>query len=142
MKKFYRVFTLCLVGALLLGALISCRGGEEQSEGGPGEHIDYAASVTLDMSSETVKQEVTVKAYVDGDTTHFHIPESVIEGGVLKARYLAVNTPESTGKIEEWGKAASNYTKEKLQSAASILIESDDSKWNLDSTGGRYLVWV
>lgn len=142
MKKFYRVLTLCLVGALLLGALISCGGGEEQSEGGPGEHIDYAASVTLDMSSETVKQEVTVKAYVDGDTTHFHVPESVIPGGVLKARYLAVNTPESTGKIEEWGKAASNYTKEKLQSAASILIESDDGKWNLDSTGGRYLVWV
>ncbi|MBO7303554.1 MAG: thermonuclease family protein, partial [Clostridia bacterium] len=58
------------------------------------------------------------------------------------ARYLAINTPESTGNIEEYGKAASNYTREKLSSATSIILESDDGKWNVDSTGGRYLVWV
>lgn len=27
-------------------------------------------------------------------------------------------------------------------SASSIIVESDDANWNLDSTGGRYLVWV
>ncbi len=105
-------------------------------------HTDFAGELSLKMSSETVKQTVTVKAYVDGDTTHFHVPESVIPGGVLKARYLAINTPESTGKIEEWGKAAAKFTKEKLESATSIIVESDTDKWNVDSTGGRYLVWV
>ncbi len=105
-------------------------------------HTDFAGELTLKMSSETVKQTVTVKAYVDGDTTHFNVPESVIPGGVLKARYLAINTPESTGKIEEWGKSAANFTKEKLMSATSILVESDTDQWNVDSTGGRYLVWV
>jgi micrococcal nuclease len=94
------------------------------------------------MSSNTLKQEVTVHAYIDGDTTHFNVPETVMPGGVLKARYLAINTPESTGKIEPWGKTASNYTKETLKNATSIIIESDDGKWNADSTGGRYLVWV
>ena len=61
---------------------------------------------------------------------------------MLKARYLAVNTPESTGKIEEWGKAASRFTREKLENAEEIWIESDDTAWNLDSTGARFLVWV
>ncbi len=106
------------------------------------EYVDYAASVELNMASNTVKQEVTVKTFIDGDTTHFNIPESVIESGVLKARYLSINTPESTGKVEEYGKTASEYTKEKLSAATSIIIESDDDKWNSDSTGERYLVWV
>ena len=108
----------------------------------PGEIVDYAAVLKLDMSSETLKQVVTVKNYVDGDTTHFNVPQNVAEGGVLKARYLAIDTPESTGKIEAYGKKASKFTKEKLSSSSSILVESDNGSWNRDSTGSRYLVWV
>ena len=108
----------------------------------PQVHVDYAGSVKLDMSSETLKQEVTVKAFIDGDTTHFHVPTSVHPTGVIKARYLSVNTPESTGKIEEWGKTASNFTKEKLSTATSIIIESDTATLNADSTGDRYLLWI
>ncbi len=104
--------------------------------------VDYAAQLTLNMASETVKTAVTVKTFVDGDTVHFNVPESVCESGVLKARFLAVNTPESTGKIEEYGKAASRFTREKLENAVALLIESDDGQWNLDSTGDRHLVWV
>ena len=108
----------------------------------PAEVIDYAGSIKLDMSSNTAKQEVTVKTFVDGDTTHFYVPTSVMPTGVLKARYLAINTPESTGKIEEWGKKASNFTKEKLSSATSIILESETGIWDPDSTGDRYLCWV
>lgn len=104
--------------------------------------VDYADTTKLNMNSETVKLEVTVKTFIDGDTTHFNVPTDVSEDGVLKARYLAINTPESTGKIEEYGKRASNFTKEKLSSAVSIIIESDDENWNKDSTGQRFLVWV
>ena len=106
------------------------------------EHIDYAASAELNMSSNSAKAEVTVKTYIDGDTTHFNVSESVVETGVLKARYISINTPESTGKIEEYGKAASNFTKEKLSQATSIIVESDDENWNMDSTSERHLVWV
>jgi len=106
------------------------------------EEIDYAGTVALDMESATLKQEVTVKQYIDGDTTHFHVPEDQISGGVLKARYLSINTPESTGKIEEFGKKASAFTREKLSGATSIIIESENDTWNADSTGDRYLVWV
>lgn len=103
---------------------------------------DFVSELKLDLTSNTLKEEVTVKNYIDGDTTHFNVSRDVNETGVLKARYLAINTPESTGKIEEWGKCASRFTKEKLQSAVSIIIESDNNEWNLDSTGSRYLVWV
>ena len=107
-----------------------------------GSPRDFASEVKLNMASETLKIKVSVHSFVDGDTTHFNVPESIVESGILKARYLAINTPESTGKIEEWGKKASKFTREKLSQATSIIIESDDGNLNVDSTGGRYLVWV
>lgn len=124
----------------LLFFLFAAYGGSALAESAGA--VDYAALVKLNMSSETLKQEVSVKTFVDGDTTHFNVPQSVIETGVLKARYLGINTPESTGKIEEYGKKASAFTREKLENAVSIIIESDNAQWNRDSTGSRYLVWV
>ena len=67
-------------------------------DGMAGGFVDYAASVRLNWKSETAKQEVTVESFVDGDTTHFAVPKEIAADGVLKARYLAINTPESTGK--------------------------------------------
>ena len=108
----------------------------------PAEVVDYAASLKLDMSSSTAKEEATVKTYVDGDTVHFHVDTALIADGVLKARFLAVNTPESTGKVEEFGKTAANFTKEKLSAATSIILESETEEWEKDTTGDRNLVWV
>ena len=144
MRPAIKRVALLLSICLLLSSLAAC--GDPQATTGatqPGiVEVDYAAQLKLDMNSSTLKQEVTVKGFVDGDTVHFNVPESVMPGGVLKARFLAINTPESTGKIEEYGKAASNFTREKLESAVSIILESDSNTWNADSTGGRYLVWV
>ncbi len=160
MKLFSRIISALAVICLVLVCFTACgeaNPGQEtppvqESPVAPGtpvpsaseplEVVDYVSQLKLDMSTDTLKQKVTVKTFVDGDTTHFYVPESVMENGVLKARYLAVNTPESTGKIEEYGKKASEFTKEKLSAATSIIIESDDGNWNADSTGGRYLVWV
>ena len=145
MKK--RLFSLLAALCIILGCLAGCNSDsgnqpEVTTTEPTAENVDYAGAVELDMNSETAKQEVTVKAFIDGDTTHFHVPNSVVDTGLLKARYLAVNTPESTGEIEPWGKKASNFTREKLSTAVSIVIESDDANWNADSTGGRHLVWV
>ena len=150
-----RLFALLAALCLTLGCLAGCSNTTNSNETTPTEpaatvqkepvaveSVDFAGTVELDMDSETVKQEVTVKSFIDGDTTHFYVPSTVVDTGLLKARYLGVDTPESTGKIEEWGKKASNFTKEKLSSATSIIIESDDDNWNVDSTGGRHLVWV
>ena len=139
-----KVLAVTLTLCVFLCALAGC-GNSQPTTGSKApevEAVDYAGQLKLDMNSSTKKLEVTVKAYIDGDTVHFHVPESEMEGGVLKARFIAINTPESTGKIEEYGKAASNFTKETLKKATSIILESDNDKWNADSTGGRYLVWV
>ena len=143
MKKL-AVLLLALV--LLAGVFVSCESGEAEvtTEGviELGEFIDYAATLKFNPNSGRLYTEATVKTFVDGDTTHFNVPTSVSSGGVLKARYLGINTPESTGQIEPWGKKASNYTKRALSSAVSIIVESDTAGWNPDSTGDRYLVWV
>ena len=149
-----KVLIYLLLAAILLCSFTGCTEAQPQpsqtiAETTPAttapvvvENVDYAGTLVLDMNSNTLKQEVTVKQFIDGDTTHFHVPASVNRGGVLKARYLGINTPESTGKIEEYGKKASAFTKEKLSGATSIIIESEDGNWNADSTGDRYLVWV
>lgn len=156
MEHMKKSVILLLIVSLLVSCLYGCAETPAQptealqsaetaatvGETTPLETVDYAASVKLDMSSETAKQEVTVKMFIDGDTTHFHVPTSVSDNGVLKARYVAINTPESTGKIEEYGKKASAFTKEKLSAATSIIIESESTTWDPDSTGSRFLAWV
>jgi len=157
MKK---LLALLLALCAILGCLAGCNGEKtpatEPATTNPavtdpgatepqelGEFIDYAGSVKLDFgSSKTAKQQVSVKGFIDGDTTHFYVPVNISKTGILKARYLGVNTPESTGKIEPYGKRASNFTKSKLESAEDIWLESDNATWNLDSTGERHLVWV
>ena len=103
---------------------------------------DYTVSRQPGESTGTRVMEASVLTFVDGDTTHFSVPEDEFPGGVLKGRYLAINTPECTGKVEPFGQAASDFTREKLSSAVSILLESDTAEWELDSTGQRTLVWV
>ena len=138
-KSVLKIVALLLVFCLLAGCTPSSPsdnpGGDAQVQ-----EVDYASSIKPNKGSGTKQEEVSVKLFIDGDTVHFNSQQ--IEGGVLKARFLAVNTPESTGKIEEYGKTAAAFTKEKLSGAESIIIESDSEKWDADSTGGRYLVWI
>ncbi len=162
-KKFLSLLMLlCVTFGCAFGS-VACDGGEEENSSSiestvddpnaplfsPQFEVDYAGKVTLDMASTaTIKKEVRVKTFVDGDTTHFEMdsladmPQAVKDLGYLKARYAAVNTPESTGTVEKWGKDAANFTKEKLQSATSIVLETDKEVWEPDSTGTRFLVWI
>lgn len=152
MKKFLKsLASLLCVLALAAPMLAGCDNGEKPVGGGSGsgngtsaEQVDYAGQLGLDMNSETKKQEVTVKFLIDGDTTHFNPTSNASDfvNGYIRARYLAVNTPESTGVVEKWGKTASNFTHDKLENAEKIIVESDDGNWNVDSTGERYLLWV
>lgn len=139
--KFLAIILLLCIAASTLTACEDILGS--LGLGGKKQLVDYAGQVTLDWGSESAKCEVlSVKTYIDGDTTHFFVPTSVNPAGFIKARYLGVDTPESTGKIEKWGKAASKFTRGKLESAVSIVIESDDGNWNVDSTGDRFLLWI
>ena len=73
-------FLILLLSFLCLAGIIPA-----QAEG---TETDWAASIPLNLASETAKQQVTVKTFIDGDTVHFFVPETLIPGGVLKARRL------------------------------------------------------
>lgn len=60
-------------------------------------------------------------SYTDGDTTSFTSYNGFY---TVKVRYLAVDTPESTSEIEEWGKSASLFNKGKLTNAKHIIVQS------------------
>ena len=59
--------------------LTACGNGSVSTEpqatptAAPVESVDYAASLKLDMTTDTAKQEVTVKSFIDGDTVHFNV---------------------------------------------------------------------
>lgn len=106
--------------------------------------IDFVNDLKLKTSYEGKEfvndgiGEVTLLQNVDGDTAWF------VSGGVdIKIRFVSVDTPESTGQIEPWGKAASKFTANILDNAKRIVLESHDGKAaTLDSTGTRYLAFI
>ena len=95
-----------------------------------------ASTSTLDVDGVTF---ATVERYVDGDTTHF---EANLAAGKnsISVRYLGLDTPESTYKVEPWGIAAAKFTKTKLENAESIVLESDPT--GLFDSNSRYLAYV
>jgi endonuclease YncB( thermonuclease family) len=85
--------------------------------------------------------EVELSQLVDGDTAHFR---NKGERFTFTTRFLYINTPESTGRIDPWGKAASSFVGEILRGAEQIVLESSDGKAaQIDATRKRYLglVW-
>lgn len=85
--------------------------------------------------------EVSLTQCVDGDTAHFRDLKS---GKNFTARFLCINTPESTGRIDPWGKAASSFVASKLKAATKLVCESkvNGSPAEVDSTQQRYLAYV
>lgn len=82
------------------------------------------------------KEEVTLNKCVDGDTAWFNTSEETI-----KVRFLAIDTPESTNKIEKYGKEASEFTCNILKNAKKIEIEYDNKADKKDKYD-RYLAWI
>lgn len=84
----------------------------------------------------------TLTAATDGDTATFSLStESSAGVKTVRIRFQDIDTPESTGVVEKWGKAASKFTKGKLESATSIVLEAANAG-EKDSYGERYLGWV
>ncbi len=91
------------------------------------------------MSDDGIGAAKLIGSTTDGDTTTF----SLVEGGSVTVRYQGVDTPESTGGVEKWGKAASKFTDERLKSATEIVLESASGGIpEKDSKGNRSLCYV
>ncbi len=99
----------------------------------------YAVEMDLDYEGKTFLEdgieEVTLSRAIDGDTAHF-IGQ---DGSYIKVRFLGIDTPESTYEKEPWGKAASEFTKNILENAETIVIEAEG---NIHDTYDRYLAFV
>lgn len=80
--------------------------------------------------------EVDLVRCVDGDTAIFSE-----NGSSFTVRFFGINTPESTYKLDPWGKAASDFTCDKLTNADSIVLEYDPSSTRTDNYE-RYLAWI
>jgi len=109
---------------------------------GPYSNITKSVKLTVPYEgkhfiNEGIGEATLVKS-TDGDTATFRLKteETVI------IRFYGVDTPESTGGIEKWGKAASLFTAEKLTTAHSIVLEASTTPASVDSYGTRYLGYV
>ncbi|MBR4934114.1 MAG: hypothetical protein IKZ03_06615, partial [Clostridia bacterium] len=67
---------VAVVAAVVI-LLVVLLGGQKTPDSNPtpeNTHVNYVEQVKLDMNSSTMKQEVTMKMHIDGDTTHFYVP--------------------------------------------------------------------
>lgn len=90
-------------------------------------------------SYEAKKETVSLAKCVDGDTARL-----IYKGEEIRARFLAVDTPESvhpTKEVEAYGKNASEYTCHLLTNAEKIQIEYDPDSDETDKYN-RHLVWI
>lgn len=139
MKK---IFTL-LIMILLSGMLFACEEAEPETQV---YEISTEWSDALDLQAveyegrEFLRDgigEVTLDRCVDGDTTYFTYGST----RPFSVRYLGIDTPEMTAKVQPWGRAASIYNCEILENAETIVLEMDESAGRLDNYG-RYLAYV
>lgn len=133
-----------LLGLVFIGACMPLSACNQKVDYVSKCHLDSSLSYEGKNFLDSGIGEVTVKKYVDGDTTHFNQKETL--GRLVKTRYMGVDTPESTGQIEPWGKAASNFTKKTLENAKTIVLTSDlpdiGGAAQVDSTGSRFKAFV
>ena len=83
--------------------------------------------------------EATFNSAADGDTAAFKLK---VGGKSVTIRFYCVDTPESTGGVEKWGKNASFFTKERLDLATDIVLEASTTPASVDSYGSRYLAYI
>ncbi|MCR5505711.1 MAG: thermonuclease family protein [Bacilli bacterium] len=98
---------------------------------------------------------VHLRSCTDGDTANF-TQDGYVDASkslvTIKTRFLGVNTPESTAKVEPWGKKASLYTKHILEAAEADAVKNNTKNIALitdanvfgerDSAGNRWLAFV
>lgn len=166
MKKSLTLF----LPLLLLAGLASCGEPASSLSSAPAEssssvaestlssdsasYIDYAHNGSVKLSLDYAGRDffvdgvekVSLYNTIDGDTAHF----KNAAGLTIKSRFFGIDTPESTGKIQPYGKKASKYTSGLLEQAdknGTIVVSSAQADYgapNPDSTGSRYvsLIWI
>lgn len=141
MKKSIKVLSLLLIVVICLAILVACNG---QTIDKSKYYDDVTKTLQLIKSYEGKSfltdgiGRATLVTLTDGDTSRFKLES----GEEVAIRYYQIDTPESTGNVEKWGKAASLFVKERLLNATEIVLEATKSRAEKDSYGTRYLGYV
>lgn len=148
MKKILRIigaFVIVCCGVLGLSAC-----GENKKVADNTEYYDAVTKTLKLQKSYTDKcfysdgiGSAKVASFTDGDTTLFRLDKAdPVLGDTVNIRYYSIDTPESTGSVEKWGKAASLFVQSQLTSATEIVLEATGVPAVKDSYGTRYLGYV
>ncbi|MCR5079484.1 MAG: thermonuclease family protein [Bacilli bacterium] len=100
---------------------------------------DYASKDFAAAETGVNYGKATLYNVTDGDTAVFR----TISDESIRVRFLAINTPESTGKVEPWGVKASHWFKKLAETATDWCLVNDiDTYGHYDNSGGRNLAFV
>ena len=133
-KRLLLSFILCLS---LFITLTSCQGDSDN-------YTAITSKLALNKGYEGKDfftqgaSTATLEKCSDGDTVAFILPGDKF----VNIRFYGVDTPESTGSVEKWGKAASIFTEKILTNAYAIVLEASATPAEVDSYGSRYLGFV
>ncbi len=114
---------------------------------------DFTGKVFTEPSDNTSAiGEVTLTSVTDGDTLNFvngRVDAKKSNENSKALRFLGINTPESTARIEPWGVKASKFTKSILWDSAnekqkvySVVLQNDYNVWGQKESNDRYLGFV
>lgn len=115
-----KTVNLIIAVFLLLAAGISAGNLGQNNDG----HLDSPVKL----------EKVQVSKHVDGDTVYVKF----MDGTEEKVRFIGVNCPESTKRVDPYGKEASSYTKQNLM-GKTVYIEKDVSE---NDKYGRLLRYI
>lgn len=125
MNKFYIIISIILISFILVITNINIKPKQAPTS------LPVEEEKPLDI--HLVKGKV--ERVVDGDTAIINI-----DGESFRVRFIGVNTPESTTRIEEYGKEASNFTKKYL-TGKEVYLEKDVSETDKYGRLLRY-IWL
>lgn len=133
---------ITLIALILFSVIVlaSCKKDEPTIDPVYELNTDLTDGLSLETSYEDREfisngvGEVELVKCTDGDTATFRSGSNS-----FAVRFLGIDTPESTYRFDAWGKAASDYTCDKLTNANEIVLESDGDRMDGNE---RYLAWV
>ena len=144
MKKSIKILSVLLILVFCLAFVVACNEPDGPTIDNSKYYDEITKTLKLTKSFEGKSflsdgiGRATLVSPTDGDTSRFRLEQ----GTEVSIRYYQIDTPESTGDVEKWGKSAAFFVKERLKSATEIVLEATESRAVKDSYGTRYLGYV
>ena len=144
MKKSIKILSVLLILVFCLAFVVACNEPDGPTIDNSKYYDEITKTLKLTKSFEGKSflndgiGRATLISPTDGDTSRFRLEQ----GTEVSIRYYQIDTPESTGDVEKWGKSAAFFVKERLKSATEIVLEATESRAVKDSYGTRYLGYV